>query len=345
MKRVLTFLAIMLLPLSVMAMTPVSDSTLSDVTGQAGVNINADLTMNIAIGTMAWGDADGITGTYNPWTAVNTGGYIGITGFNINNLRIKAREQAGTAVQIPVPFSTASTAYQYTTAQLKPITIDVATGTKLGTANVTFVRFGIGALQVTMDALSFTVKACNRTSVATLATQTSALGVMSLGNIGLYFVPTSYVDIYAMPAGVGVNLEFNVMLDRVQLDYVSWGDTDGTGTLPGMSGGIPIPWFVGGGAGYVGLQNLQIGAVSMAGIVQINVGTGTGTGVYGTATVVHISFPAGFSFNIGGPITADVRLGASADLSTGAYRTLGDIYISGLRVNVTPNSWVDIWAH
>ena len=337
----------MLLPLSVMAMTPVSDSTLSDVTGQAGVNINADVTMNIAIGTMAWGDADGITGTYNPWTAVATGGYIGITGFNINNLRIKAREQAGTVVQLPVPFSTASTAYQFTTAQLKPVTIDVATGTKLGTDNVTFVRFGLGSLQVTMDALSFTVKACphSLTAVGNLGSQASALGVVSVGAIGIYFVPTSYVDIYAMPAGVGVNLEFNVMIDRFDIGYVSWGDTDGTGVLPGMSGGIPIPWFVGNGAGYVGLQNLQIGAISMAGIVQINVGTGTGTGVYGTATVVHISFPAGFSFNVGGPITADVRLGASADLNTGAYRTLGDIYISGLRVNVAPNSWVDIWAH
>ena len=45
MKRLLTILTILLLPLSVWAMTPVNDSDLSNVTGQAGVNINADLTM------------------------------------------------------------------------------------------------------------------------------------------------------------------------------------------------------------------------------------------------------------------------------------------------------------
>src|SRR5512136_610048 len=94
MKRVLTILAILLLPISVWAMTPVTDSDLSNVTGQAGVNINADLTMNISIGTMAWGDSDGITSVYNPWTSVASGGYVGMTGFNINNLRIRARTEA-----------------------------------------------------------------------------------------------------------------------------------------------------------------------------------------------------------------------------------------------------------
>ena len=56
MKRVLTILAILLLPLSVWAMTPVSDSALSDVTGQAGVSINIDLNMNISFDTVAWGE-------------------------------------------------------------------------------------------------------------------------------------------------------------------------------------------------------------------------------------------------------------------------------------------------
>ena len=81
MKRVLTVLAILLLPLSVWAMTPVTDNDLSNVTGQAGVNINANVSMNVYIGTMAWGDSDGITSIYNPWTvpAGSSGGYIGIT--------------------------------------------------------------------------------------------------------------------------------------------------------------------------------------------------------------------------------------------------------------------------
>ena len=60
MKRVLTILAILLLPLSVWAMTPVTDSDLSNVTGQAGVSINQDVMMNIHMDVMAWGDADGL---------------------------------------------------------------------------------------------------------------------------------------------------------------------------------------------------------------------------------------------------------------------------------------------
>ncbi|MCE5283393.1 MAG: hypothetical protein LLG93_14980, partial [Deltaproteobacteria bacterium] len=101
MKRVLTFLALMLLPLSVMAMTPVSDSTLSDVTGQAGVNINADLQMNIIMNTVAWGDSSGVDGywsgasfTGGAWATTAAGGYVGLNSLNITNLRIKARETA-----------------------------------------------------------------------------------------------------------------------------------------------------------------------------------------------------------------------------------------------------------
>ena len=104
MKRVLAILVIMLLPLSVWAMTPVADTDLSDITGQAGVNINANLTMNISIGTMAWGDADGINsatqglgyssmGGNFSWLAngSTSGGYIGVSNFNLTNLTIKAR--------------------------------------------------------------------------------------------------------------------------------------------------------------------------------------------------------------------------------------------------------------
>ena len=53
MKSVLVFFTMVLLPLSVWAMTPVSDYDLSNVTGQAGVSINPNLKMDIEIGTIA----------------------------------------------------------------------------------------------------------------------------------------------------------------------------------------------------------------------------------------------------------------------------------------------------
>jgi len=189
MKRVLTILAILLLPLSVWAMTPVSDSDLSNVTGQAGVNINANLTMDINIGTMAWGDQDGSTGVYNPWTTVNAGGYIGMVGFNITNLTIKAR-------------TSGETYNSYSTLMLKPITIDVATGTKNGVANVTFVRFGLGALQINMDALGFDVSLGGRVGAGETAGTNAVvlgqnLGAVALGNMAVYISPWSFVDIYS----------------------------------------------------------------------------------------------------------------------------------------------------
>jgi len=124
-KLVTLFMSIMLLPLSLWAMSPISDSDLSNVNGQAGVNINADLTMNISIGTMAWGDSDGLpagNGNYMPssWVADTTGGYIGVTGFNISNLWIRARTD------------TSDVYNSYSTLFLKPITIDVATDSTTG---------------------------------------------------------------------------------------------------------------------------------------------------------------------------------------------------------------------
>ena len=62
MKRVLTFLAVMLLPLSLMAMTPISDANMSKVTGQAGVSINFDFTVDLNFDKLGWGDSDSLDG-------------------------------------------------------------------------------------------------------------------------------------------------------------------------------------------------------------------------------------------------------------------------------------------
>lgn len=326
MKRVLTILAILLLPLSVWAMTPVSDSDLSNVTGQAGVNINADLTMNITIGTMAWGDASGIDTGFAQWgwgTADTTAGYVGVTGFNITNLRIKARES--------------DTYNGYTTTMLKPITIDVGSGSSHGGA--TFVRFGLGSLQITMDSMTLTVALGTAGNALT-----QVLGTANLGPMGIYINPASYVDIYTA-SGVGVNFTMNVIVDQFSMTYMSWGDTDGAGTNVGAGG---VPWFVNSGAGYIGLQNLIVGGpISITGTVRIDIGTVT-TGVYAAhepTTVVHISFADNFSFNVTGPITANVRLDSAAALNSAGAHTLGDIYISSFGVSIANGSWVDIWAH
>lgn len=332
----------MLLPLSVMAMTPVSDSTLSDVTGQAGVNINADLTMNISIGTLAWGDADGIGGfnsgtDTSPWATVGAGGYVGLTNFNLTGLRIKARE------------SDSFNGY-FTSVYIKPITIDVATGTKLGVAGTTFVRFGLGSLEIHVNAMSMGVELGATTALGQM------LGTANLGPISIYINPDSYIDIYAH-SGCGVNFEFDIIVDEFEMSYMSWGDTDG---LPlGNPMNITGNWIApAGAAGYVGLQNLVVGGpITVAGTVAIDVvsqaaGVGTYSGLglapilgQGACTIVHISFPTNFNVNVTGPITANVRLDSVAALNSANAGTLGDIYISAFNLDIISGSWVDIWAH
>ena len=108
MKSALLFFIIFLFPFSIWAMTPLTDSELSDVTGQAGVSIFVDITMDIHIGVLAWGDSDGL-GSNNIWGAQTNGGYVGVTNLTINNLYIGPRMDA----------------YSYN--ELYPITIDGAT--------------------------------------------------------------------------------------------------------------------------------------------------------------------------------------------------------------------------
>jgi len=337
MKRVLTFLALMLLPLSVMAMTPVTDSTLSDVTGQAGVNINADLRMNIGIGTVAWGDADGVgVLTAYGWNNIQTGGYVGVNNFNITNLRIKARE-TDTFNGYAAP------------AMLKPITIDVVTGDSVtghGDA-VTFVRFGLGSLEISMNSMSLEV------ALGTSTTLDQVLGTANLGAMALYISPFSYVDIYTA-AGVGVNMNFNVIVDQFSMSYISWGDTDGAGNA-GI--GVQI-WMspLATSAGYIGLENLVVGGpITITGTVRIDVNTSYAGiyahGVVGTdpgaapISVVHIGFSDNFNINVFGPITANVKLDGAAALNSANAKTLGDIYITGFNLDIINGSWVDIWAH
>jgi len=84
MKKVFMILVmstILAVPMSAMAMTPVSDKELADITGRTGVSIYIDVTINLHIGIIAWGDPDGFGGT-------TSGGWVGlknlyVTGFHV----------------------------------------------------------------------------------------------------------------------------------------------------------------------------------------------------------------------------------------------------------------------
>jgi len=271
MKRVLTFLALMLLPLSVMAMTPVSDSTLSDVTGQAGVNINANLTMDITMGTLAWGDSDGV-----PLTA-GSGGFVGVSGLNITNLVIKARTES-TDTYGSNAFGTYS-AYSTDPRRLRlcPIMIDVARDAS-GNLNdgKTFVRIGLGSLQIKMGDLTMDVALGKFTTGTNAVHLNEVMGRVFIGGMNMYISPASYVDIFSHD-NCGVTMSLNVIIDKLALTAVSWGDTDGlTGGNPIVGSSPAHNWFDSNATGgYVGLTDIYLGSISIVGRVAIDVATTT----------------------------------------------------------------------
>jgi hypothetical protein len=313
MKKILAFLSLVVLPLSAMAMTAVSDETLSDVTAQSGVSINANLTMDMSINTIAWGDSDGLgTGT--------TKGYIGCKNFDLKGVTINSQDTLG--------------------ADFRPITIDVATSNTYGT-NVTFIRYGLGTLKIGMPGQTIDVALGDDIGTAGSGLD-QILGQSYMDLSTIEFDPESYVDIWAGNivngtgtggSGVGVNQTLNLKIKNFNLTTVAWGDTDGLG-------GTSAP-------GFIGIRNLQLttagNPITITGTMSINTGSKTLGGA--TPTVVHIEFTrSDFIINVPGPITGEEVLSVDKTLATD-NQVLGDIYISSFVQTIKQGSYVDIYAH
>ena len=146
MKNILVMITLVLAPLAAPAMTPLTDDELSDVCSQAGISINPDITMDISIDVLAWGDEDGLEpGPSNPWGIDTDGGYVGITGLSMENVQVRLRTDPDDHYG----------GYDAAT-MCKPMTIDVGTRSIEGT-DETFVRIGTGALQLSMDSARYAV--------------------------------------------------------------------------------------------------------------------------------------------------------------------------------------------
>lgn len=85
MKNMFIALMMVLLPLSLQAMTPISDEELAEISGQTGVSIWVDITMDIHIDCIAWGDSDGIGGevTYRSGGYTSSGMYTRSAGLSL----------------------------------------------------------------------------------------------------------------------------------------------------------------------------------------------------------------------------------------------------------------------
>ena len=341
MKKILTAIvlfAFVVLPMSVMAMTSITEDELSTVTGQAGVSINVDVTANLTIGTVAWGDADGFTGYSNA-------GFVGIEGLNLT-VHASGRHDGAFA-------TTGATAVGYMAND--PITIDVGTS-DTGTS---LVRIGLPTFHITVSTLQTDIFVSGVTADAPTSTVAQQLGAIYMSGIeirlGQSATPADagsfnagYVTIGAAGAGnTGVNIGFNVAIDSVAIGTLSYGNT--TSILYTDFGAAAT-------AGYIGIDGLVLDDVTIVGGVAIGVGTlNTAalnpTGNQGTITQVNIVIANGTTIAIPGAITGNIVLAQDQELATGAG-TLGNFYIGGVTAQIVDNvdslsahSLIQIWAH
>jgi hypothetical protein len=125
MKKALLFIIIMSIPVTLLALSPLSDEDLAGISGQSGVSIMPNITMNIHIDVLAWGDSDGL-GQNNIWGQNTSGGYFGVTNFTITNLHVGPRTDSYTG--------------------LWPLTIDVSNGL-IRTSDESYTRTELTFLQ------------------------------------------------------------------------------------------------------------------------------------------------------------------------------------------------------
>lgn len=323
---------LMVFPARTPAMAPLADSDLSEIYGGSGVSINPDIMLDITIDTSSWGDSDGISGYANPWPATASGGRVGANNIVISQLHARSR------------MTDSFSGYDPST-MWKPITIDVATSPSLYNG-ATFVRLGLGALEISWDHMQLEVAL--GTSGDNL---NQKLGDLYMGRLDLYLNPSSYIDIYngRGPDQCGVTFTLSSIVDRISMECVSWGDSDG---LPlGNIGSGGIVWMESGGSqGWIGLHNIEVGGpISVIGSFAVDINTSS-SGVYcslagNPVTVAHISFPTNLCLNTAGPITAEVRLDNLRSLDSPDAGVLGSIYISQFDLEIMQESFVDIWAH
>lgn len=333
------FFVVVVLPMSVLAMTAIDDNELAEITGQAGVSINVDITANLSIGTIAWGDSDGFAGYSNA-------GFVGFEGLNLT-VHFSGRHDG--------PFATTGpSAIGY--MGNKPITIDVGSDT-LGWT--THVRIGLPTAHLTVDHLQTDIFVSGVTAGAPTSTTAQQLGAIYMNGIEIILGEAStpsvawaynagYVTIGVAGSGNrGVNFGFDINIDSINIDTISYGNT--TSILAGSFGTAAT-------AGYIGVTDLTIGHMNIDGGCNIGIGTlntdainnGHGQGII---TQVNIRIHNNTTVAIPSAITGTVVLAQDQELTTGAEE-LGNFYIGSVRARMVNNvaslftpSTVQIWAH
>jgi hypothetical protein len=361
MKKILTAIVLFVfvaLPMSVMAMTAVSDNDLSAVTGQSGVSIGADVTMNITAGILAWGDSDGLG------DGVTTAGWVGLSALNINNMRIHMRADNG-MVDYSVAWNLGLNLGLGTWGSLLAFEGALGSGTDLGAqkaalasilateelltidvytkAGVTAVRIGIPTFEIDMNSLYASVGLW--TDNAGVPGTYQEMGQIYMTKMVALLGKGNYVDISQNNTKSGVlinvgNLAGGNLIDVMTIKSMAWGDTDGLGATTGYGEAA------GAHAGWVGLTDFTMTALKVAATLNINVATPTGYAIFAPASPTIPGLIAMTPTQFGAFVAALPALLAANDATT--KDTIGYIlsnsslgYTDG-RPNVIGTTSVDI---
>jgi hypothetical protein len=367
MKKILKAIALitcLLFPLSAMAMSTIADNELSAVTGQSGVSINLDVSMDLSAATLAWGDADGSSFAANIGGTAANAGWVGLSNLQASGIRVQLRtdlingalQGAGAGADLTaavhayiiangglypgmtdptnpatwdngvIASSTGGTtllahastdlplivAGQADSAAIAPLTIDVATNGTYGAAT-TYVHIGLGSLEISMQSLTADVKVGH-----TNALEGGTIGSIYMGGLDVFVSSASFVDIYKGSGTQGVVLNLGVVVDKLNITSMAWGDADGIGGSSTQ--------------GWVGLKNVAITNLTVTGPIAIDVATNAGK------TYVNIGLGS-VAIGLGG-VDATVALGNAGN---NLNQELGSIYISSLTATITGS--VQISAH
>jgi len=309
-------LAILLLPLSVWAMTPINDTQLCDVTGQAGVTINFDVTLNMQYSQLGWGDSDGYAG----FGTVGSGGWVGVDSLQIATMHIWPR----TDFTMDNTTFAGGPAYQPDEGgwnQLRYLTIDVATvpasllGSAFGTnvPAITAVVIGIPTLSMTMASMDGNVVLGPRKAAQSVGGQIDGTFVnekniqgpgfnqllgqfyvggqnVALGGGSIYIYAHGTGSIVGAVSGSplygsGVTIAVNqVIFSYILIDTQSWGDIDGLYATGFATAQAPAGNFTSGlmAPGWVGLSDVGIKNLKINGELAIDVFTVRAPGAAGT---------------------------------------------------------------
>jgi hypothetical protein len=366
MKKLIAILAVlMLVPFSAFGLEALSEDVLDDVTGQAGVSINLDVNIaSVTMDTLAWGDSDGVSYTDASGTVTtHDGGWVGMSDFNMTDVEIHPR----------FDWVYGSDAEK---AQLQFVTIDVATDPNPDPMSAlyngaTYVHINPGTLEIVVESMTTDI-ALGKDAAAGL---TQNLGSVGMTGLLIRLGQDNFIDIYSgqsvlagllgFPAASGVKITFDINIDMIHMDSLTWGDDDGI-----MDAGVTT-------GGTIGAFGFDITDMTLDGTVTIDVVTiGTGAvaitsgtpahpttipeklAIYSNVVYIYTLLNANNVTATGSRLTSEsyvhigldninVHIGTLATnvgFSAASGDTLGSIYGSNININGI-NGFVDIFAH